>query len=244
MAAGAVAGAAANVAPAYPRAGTTKILDNDRVQVWNIAWLKGQPSPLHRHIYDLVGVYLRAGRPDDHLTRRREASRLDEGLGYFVSAQGRDAHRRGHERRAAPLDFRRDENAGAIGTATASTDAPAFSGAGATQKLDNDRVTVWSTSGRSRRRDTRTSMTRSSSSSTRRARARRGSLRDGARRRRRRPRVARVSVRNQVNDWRIPDDSQHSKACSASPTQQKVPSQTRSHSRCCGALSRGLEPDT
>src|SRR6185295_2751760 len=42
--------------PAYPRAGTTKILDNDRVQVWNIAWLKGQPSPLHRHRYDLVGV--------------------------------------------------------------------------------------------------------------------------------------------------------------------------------------------
>src|SRR4030095_8626478 len=47
--------------PAYPRAGTTKILDNDRVQVWNIAWLKGQPSPLHRHIYDLVGVYYEPG---------------------------------------------------------------------------------------------------------------------------------------------------------------------------------------
>ena len=29
------------------------------------------------------------------------------------------------------------------GTASASKDAPAFSGAGATQKLDNDRVTVW-----------------------------------------------------------------------------------------------------
>jgi hypothetical protein len=29
------------------------------------------------------------------------------------------------------------------GTATASKDAPAFSGAGATQKLDNDRVIVW-----------------------------------------------------------------------------------------------------
>jgi hypothetical protein len=29
------------------------------------------------------------------------------------------------------------------GTAMASTDAPAFSGAGATQRLDNDRVTVW-----------------------------------------------------------------------------------------------------
>src|SRR5262249_46790638 len=36
-----------NLPPAYPRAGATKILDNARVQVWNIAWLKGQPSPLH-----------------------------------------------------------------------------------------------------------------------------------------------------------------------------------------------------
>src|SRR6185503_9407685 len=46
-----------NLPPAYPRPGVTKILDNDRVQVWNIAWLKSEASPLHRHIYDLVGVY-------------------------------------------------------------------------------------------------------------------------------------------------------------------------------------------
>src|SRR5256885_85042 len=52
---------AATLPPAYPRAGATKILDNDRVQVWNIAWLKGQPSPLHRHVYDLVGVYYEPG---------------------------------------------------------------------------------------------------------------------------------------------------------------------------------------
>jgi len=45
----------ANLPPAYPRPGATKILDNESVQVWNIAWLKGQPSPLHRHIYDLIG---------------------------------------------------------------------------------------------------------------------------------------------------------------------------------------------
>ena len=51
----------ANLPPAYPRAGATKILDNARVQVWNIAWLKGQPSPLHRHIYDLIGLYYEPG---------------------------------------------------------------------------------------------------------------------------------------------------------------------------------------
>jgi len=56
-----VQAAPAKLPPAYPRAGATKILDNDRVQVWNIAWLKGQPSPLHRHVYDLVGVYYEPG---------------------------------------------------------------------------------------------------------------------------------------------------------------------------------------
>ncbi len=31
---------AAALPPPYPRQGTTKILDNDRVQVWDIAWLR------------------------------------------------------------------------------------------------------------------------------------------------------------------------------------------------------------
>ena len=56
-----LAQAPAKLPPAYPRAGAVKILDNDQVQVWNIAWLKGQPSPLHRHLYDLVGVYYEPG---------------------------------------------------------------------------------------------------------------------------------------------------------------------------------------
>jgi len=46
--------------PAYPRPGATLMLDNARVQVWNIAWLK-QQYPLHRHRYDLVGVYYAPG---------------------------------------------------------------------------------------------------------------------------------------------------------------------------------------
>src|SRR4051794_14786743 len=51
---------AAALPPPYPRQGTTKIFDNDRVQVWDITWLK-QSYPLHRHVYDLVGVYYSPG---------------------------------------------------------------------------------------------------------------------------------------------------------------------------------------
>jgi hypothetical protein len=46
--------------PAYPRDGAKKVLDNARVFVWDISWLK-QQYPLHRHRYDLVGVYYAPG---------------------------------------------------------------------------------------------------------------------------------------------------------------------------------------
>jgi len=46
--------------PAYPRPGTTKLFENARVQVWDIVWLK-QQYPLHRHVYDLTGVYYTDG---------------------------------------------------------------------------------------------------------------------------------------------------------------------------------------
>jgi hypothetical protein len=129
--------------PAYPRPGATTILDNDRVQVWNIAWLKGQPSPLHRHIYDLAGVYYEPGdrmiispegakRPVstkawDIAFRRKGVTHIEEGVS------------------AAPLRavFVEMKQPGPYGADKTTTGVPAFSGSGASQKLDNDRVTVW-----------------------------------------------------------------------------------------------------
>ena len=46
---------AAELPPPFPRPGTTKILENDAVAVWNVSWLK-QKYPLHTHRYDLVGI--------------------------------------------------------------------------------------------------------------------------------------------------------------------------------------------
>ena len=50
-----VAGQAAELPPPFPRPGTTPLLENDVVAVWNVSWLK-QQYPLHTHRYDLVGV--------------------------------------------------------------------------------------------------------------------------------------------------------------------------------------------
>ena len=46
---------AAELPPPFPRPGTTKILENDAVAVWDVSWLK-QKYPLHTHRYDLVGI--------------------------------------------------------------------------------------------------------------------------------------------------------------------------------------------
>ena len=50
-----VAGQSAELPPPYPRPGTTALLDNDVVAVWDVSWLK-QKYPLHTHRYDLVGM--------------------------------------------------------------------------------------------------------------------------------------------------------------------------------------------
>jgi hypothetical protein len=47
--------------PPFPRPNATKLLENDRIVVWNIVWPKGQPTALHRHVYDQVGTYYARG---------------------------------------------------------------------------------------------------------------------------------------------------------------------------------------
>jgi hypothetical protein len=50
-----IAAQAGQLPPPFPRPGTTPLLQNDMVAVWNVSWLK-QQYPLHTHRYDLVGI--------------------------------------------------------------------------------------------------------------------------------------------------------------------------------------------
>jgi hypothetical protein len=133
----------ANLPPAYPRTGATKILDNDRVQVWNIAWLKGQPSPLHRHVYDLVGVYYEPG--DRMIVSPEGAKRPVSTKAWDIAFQRTGVTHIEEGTSDAPLRavFVEMKQAGAYGTDASTGKAPAFSGEGGTQKLDNERVAVW-----------------------------------------------------------------------------------------------------
>ena len=131
-----------NLPPAYPRPGVTKILDNDRVQVWNIAWLKSEASPLHRHIYDLVGVYYEPG--DRMIISPEGAKRPVSTKAWDIAFQRTGVTHVEEGTSDAPLRavFVEMKQSGSYGTDTGSG-APPFSGAGGIQKLDNDRVTVW-----------------------------------------------------------------------------------------------------
>jgi len=55
-----VLGQTTELPPPFPRPGTTQLLDNDVVTVWNVSWLK-QQYPLHTHRYDLIGISYEEG---------------------------------------------------------------------------------------------------------------------------------------------------------------------------------------
>ena len=64
---------AAQLPPPFPRPGTTSLLENDAVAVWNVSWLK-QQYPLHTHRYDLVGISYAEG--DRIITQGNAPGRL------------------------------------------------------------------------------------------------------------------------------------------------------------------------
>ena len=46
---------------AFPRPAARKLLENDRVIMWDYTWTPGQPTPMHFHDKDALVVYLKNG---------------------------------------------------------------------------------------------------------------------------------------------------------------------------------------
>ena len=129
--------------PAYPRAGVTALLENADVIVWNIAWLKGQPSPLHRHVYDLVGVYY---EPGDRLIISPEGAKRPVSTKAWDIAFQRSGVTHIEEGtsdsplRAVMIELKQDAPSE---QADSSATPPPFTASGAMPLLDNERVTAW-----------------------------------------------------------------------------------------------------
>jgi hypothetical protein len=47
--------------PQFPREGATKVLENERVVIWDVTYTKGQLLPIHEHLNDFVAVTLQSG---------------------------------------------------------------------------------------------------------------------------------------------------------------------------------------
>jgi hypothetical protein len=138
--------AADNLPHAYPRKGATKVLENDRVIVWDVNWLKNIPQPFHRHLYDMAGVYLRYGFINVTTLegKMNPSNKFEVPRPYFQPAGvthkeeavgGPDDP----ERLAIMVDLKEPQASGVKTTA----DNPAFPREGAKDVLDNPRVREW-----------------------------------------------------------------------------------------------------
>ena len=128
--------------PPFPRTNATKLFDNDRINVWDIVWPKGQPTALHRHVYDQVGTYyVRGGRtittPDG-----QARSNMTEIGALSDTKRGTTHVEEGNTDpplRAVFIELKQDNPSG-LPTAAGT---PAFPRDGAKQVMDTPRVTAW-----------------------------------------------------------------------------------------------------
>jgi hypothetical protein len=127
--------------PPFPRAGTTKLFENDRVVVWDIAWLR-QVYPLHRHPYDMTGVYYQSG---DRIIISPEGERRQTSTQAWNITFQRAGLTHSEEGasdvplRSVFIEMKQPSD----GPAAATDGQVEFPVGSPAQRLDNDRVTVW-----------------------------------------------------------------------------------------------------
>jgi quercetin dioxygenase-like cupin family protein len=136
--------AAQSYPPPFPREGATKLLENERVAVWDVSWPKGRPTPMHRHTRELVGVFLTGG---DRVIVAENGTRTPSvaTAGQAIFAPRGVVHiEEGTSDQAARAIILELMGEGPIGGAElAPGNPPAFPRDGARLLLDNERVAVW-----------------------------------------------------------------------------------------------------
>ena len=130
--------------PAFPRDGATMILDNAMGTAWDVTWMPGKPTPMHRHKFDYVGVELADSTveliaPDG--TRRTVA--FTKGHSYFLprgTTHIEEVPATSPERHAVIIDLK-DPKTPKSASSTEVTTAVSF--ASAKKLVENDRVAMW-----------------------------------------------------------------------------------------------------
>ena len=128
--------------PPFPRTNATQLLDTDRISVWDIVWPQGQPTAMHRHPYDQVGTYYATGgrlitTPDGAvraaITKVGSLSTTRKGTTHIEDGNTDPPLR------AVFIELKKETASGLPAAGGGSL----FPRDGATQVLDDDRVTVW-----------------------------------------------------------------------------------------------------
>ena len=130
--------------PPFPRANATKLLDTDRITVWDIVWPRGQPTAMHRHVYDQVGTYYASGGRLITTPDGRARAIVTEVGSLSTTRKGTTHIEEGNTDpplRAVFIELKRETPSG-LPDADVGGSAP-FPRDGAKQVLDDDRVTAW-----------------------------------------------------------------------------------------------------
>jgi len=127
--------------PPFPRPGTTLLLENDRVRVWDIAWLK-QAYPMHRHPYDMTGVYYQSGdriiiSPEGE--RRASSTQAWNITFQLVGLTHSEEGASDPPLRSVFIEMKQPS----AGAAPREGAEPVFPLGNPEQRLDNERVRVW-----------------------------------------------------------------------------------------------------
>jgi predicted metal-dependent enzyme (double-stranded beta helix superfamily) len=128
----------------FPRDGAKKLIDNERVTVWDVTWAKGVKTPMHEHRIPAVGVVLEPGTVT--MTMGDGAVRpapLSE-RGRVVYAAPGFSHVEEGQSDPPPRAIVVELKGNPTGAAPAPAGVPpAFPREGVTSVLENERVAVW-----------------------------------------------------------------------------------------------------
>jgi len=128
--------------PPYPRDGTTRLFENDRVIVWDVSWLQ-QAYPVHRHVYDYTGVYYTNGDRiivSDRGARSRTSSVAWDTFFYRRGVTHSEEGASDDPLRGVFLEFKEPDPLGVVDTVTTT---PAFPGATGKSIRESERVVIW-----------------------------------------------------------------------------------------------------
>jgi len=128
--------------PPYPRDGTTKLRENDRVIVWDVSWLQ-QAYPVHRHVYDYAGVYYTKG--DRIIVSERGVRSPTTSVAWdtFFFRRGVTHSEEGASDdplRGVFLEFKEPNPLGVLDT---DTSTPSFPGGSGKNVRESERVVIW-----------------------------------------------------------------------------------------------------